>query len=340
VSLDPSAAGILDGDGETAVQMAVGSPPRLAPVLLQVLAHRLAAVYEPLTLWWTDGSAAVEPSGLICRGLPDPESFASLLDGAWTGRRWWAIPSHAVDPAPEDESPGADEGPVTLRSAAASDAGRVRAINQDAFLERPDLGIWVVADGLGGHADGEIASRMVCDAFAGLGGEPTLEALIEAGTERLHQVNGHLVRAALRSRDGARSGSTVAALLVRGSRLAAVWAGDSRVYRWRDGQLAQVTRDHNLAAAGETLATGDANVVTRAVGGENTLELDVRRDRARPGDRYLLCSDGLTRTVPDSRIESWMASGDAPAVVRGLVDAALAAGAPDNVTVVVVDVSP
>ena len=93
VSLDPSAAGILDGDGETAVQMAVGSPPRLAPVLLQVLAHRLAAVYEPLTLWWTDGSAAVEPSGLICRGLPDPESFASLLDGAWTGRRWWAIPS-------------------------------------------------------------------------------------------------------------------------------------------------------------------------------------------------------------------------------------------------------
>ena len=114
-----------------------------------------------------------------------------------------------------------------------------------------------------------------------------------------------LNRVAERSLLGVRCGSTVAALLLRGSRLAIVWAGDSRVYRWRAGRLEQLTRDHSLAELDGADGGQPSNVITRAVGGDATLQLDVRRDRARAGDRYLLCSDGLTRTLSVERIEAW-----------------------------------
>ena len=227
--------------------------------------------------------------------------------------------------------------PIVFHSSAASDVGRLRSVNQDAFLERTEVGIWVVADGLGGHADGEIASRMVCDAFADLVPAASFDELIETAAERMHQVNDQLIRAAARSLEGVRCGSTVAALLVRGDRLAILWAGDSRVYRWRESELTQLTHDHSLAES-EALVGGEtSNVVTRAVGGDDALELDVYRDRVRPGDRFLLCSDGLTRNVPHLRIGEWMANPALAETVRGLIAATLDAGAPDNVTVLVVE---
>ena len=147
---------------------------------------------------------------------------------------------------------------------------------------------------------------MVCDALADFVPDASFEDTIDGARERMQQVNEHLVRAGSAvALDGVRSGSTVVALLVRGTRCAVLWAGDSRVYRWRGGRLEQLTRDHSLAESDG--ATGrDAHAITRAVGGEATLTLDVHRDGVRAGDRFLLCSDGLTRRVPEGQIRAWM----------------------------------
>jgi serine/threonine protein phosphatase PrpC len=133
------------------------------------------------------------------------------------------------------------------------------------------------------------------------------------------------------------SGSTVAALMARGTRCAVLWAGDSRVYRMRSGRLEQLTRDHSLVAESEGLTSAPSNIVTRAIGGEATLTVDVQRERVSAGDRFLLCSDGLTRMVPEAEIQRWMEDDDIQAAVEGLIAATLSAGAPDNVTVLIVE---
>jgi len=220
-----------------------------------------------------------------------------------------------------------------FRSAAATDIGRVREVNQDSFLERTDVGIWAVADGLGGHSHGEVASRMVCEALADVVPGATLDDAVNAARERVGEVNDQLAQAALRPVDPVQSGSTVVALLVRGTRCAILWAGDSRAYRWRTGRLEQLTVDHSLAEEEGIASTA----ITRAVGGEPLLLLDLHRDRIQAGDRFLLCSDGLTRIVPDRQIREWMESDDIRHAVDGLVTATLEAGAPDNVTALIVE---
>jgi serine/threonine protein phosphatase PrpC len=227
--------------------------------------------------------------------------------------------------------------PLRFRSAAATDVGRVRSHNEDGFLERPEVGLWAVADGLGGHSDGEIASRMVCDALADFEPDRTFEDTVEAARERIHQVNDHLLRASARSALTDRCGSTVVVLLVRGRRCAILWAGDSRVYRWRDGRLEQLSRDHRLTGPDGSPAPEESSVITRAVGVEPALTLDLHRDTVRPDDRFLLCSDGLTRVVSEARIGEWLEEKDITVAIDGLIKSTLDAGAPDNVTVLIAE---
>jgi type VI secretion system protein ImpM len=333
VVLESAGAVLQDrGDGW---QIPISSPGELGSAFEQMLTQHLSAVYEPMVLWWTDGSSRVQPSCVIGKGLPHPDMFTAMLDGGWRERRWRSVAARIETAAQLSDVLIDDPTPPRFRSAAASNAGCVREINQDSFIERTDVGIWGVADGLGGHSDGEVASRMVCDALAEVSVGASFEELIAVVRQRVGDVNDQLIRAATRPVNAVQSGSTLVALLARGSSYAVLWAGDSRAYRWRDGGLEQLTRDHSLVA----LEGGsvDSHAITRAVGGEETLELDVVRERVHPGDRFLLCSDGLTRTVPDDRLAALLAHEDIAQAVDDLIKASLAAGAPDNVTALVVE---
>lgn len=231
-----------------------------------------------------------------------------------------------------------------FRSAALTHAGRLRATNQDAFIERaelaPTMGLWAVADGMGGHRDGDVASNMVCSTLAALKPRPTLEATVLELQRRVNLVNARLYAAAVRPINPIQSGTTLVALLAQRATCAIVWAGDSRVYRLRQRRFTQLTTDHTLAAQHPSHAYPDEVVhhgITRAVGGEDVLRLDVRHDEIQPGDRYLLCSDGLTHELADERIEPLLREGDVGRCAQALLDATLATSARDNVTVVVVE---
>jgi serine/threonine protein phosphatase PrpC len=224
-------------------------------------------------------------------------------------------------------------------SAGITDVGRLRGTNQDAFVEFNQAGVWAVADGMGGYRDGDVASRMVCEGLQGLDADGSLDQAATVLRQRMSGVNRRLYEAAVRPVNPIVSGSTVVILLVRRTDCAVLWAGDSRVYRWRHGQLTQLTTDHTWAAELNLQHADEEadHAITRAVGGEDSLMLDMRRDRVQLGDRYLLCSDGLTRELSDVQIAGAMAGSDVQSCAKALIEATLQAGARDNVTVVVVE---
>jgi serine/threonine protein phosphatase PrpC len=224
-------------------------------------------------------------------------------------------------------------------SAGLTDVGRLRSSNQDAYKELVAGGLWVVADGMGGYRDGDVASRMVCDAVQDIPGDLPFERAIDTIRQRMSDVNSALHSAAIRPVDPVVSGSTVAMFLVRRTSCAMLWAGDSRIYRLRHSRLTQLTSDHTWAAELNLQQPGEEadHAITRAVGGEDTLLLDVRRDRVRLGDRYLLCSDGLTHELHDEQIAALLGEGEPQACAKSLIDATLETGARDNVTVIVID---
>jgi protein phosphatase/serine/threonine-protein phosphatase Stp1 len=229
--------------------------------------------------------------------------------------------------------------PLLLTGHGATHAGAVRPRNEDAFVDRADIGLWAVADGAGGHGAGDVASAAIAAALEGL--PPGLSA-----AELLAQVRLRLgaVHAELRGRAAARRiiASTVVVLLARGGHYALLWAGDSRAYRLRDGRLERLTRDHSvvqemveggLIDAAEAESHPQANVITRAVGAEGELELEKASARIAAGESFLLCSDGLFKALPEEEIARRLAAGEG---AEGLVAAAVARGARDNVTAVLV----
>ncbi len=233
-----------------------------------------------------------------------------------------------------------------FRSWAATHPGAKRTHNEDAYVDRPDLGIWAVADGAGGHAAGEVASGMIADALEAIPAGLSASDLLAQVRIALEQTHAALRDEAARRGPDVLVASTVVVMLARDEHFACLWAGNSRAYLLRSGELHQITRDHSLVqelleagAIGpdEVMNHPRSNVITRAVGAElDEFALDKVSDRLLPGDRFLLCSDGLCKTLPDVALASLLGASDGvPPQV--LVDAALAANVSDNVTAVAVE---
>ena len=232
-----------------------------------------------------------------------------------------------------------------LRSVARTHVGLVRKHNEDSFLERPDLGLWTVADGMGGMTAGEVASQAIVAALDGIAGPLDAPALTGEIRRRLTAVNQSLLDLAAGRGSGLVIGSTVAGLVVRGGHFACFWSGDSRVYRLRAGELDQLTRDHSLVQdmvdAGllrpeDAESHPQASVIQRAVGVDEAFELDWVHAPVEPGDVFLLCSDGLTRMVPDRELEQVLSHGAIEEICPALIALTLERGAKDNVTVILV----
>jgi serine/threonine protein phosphatase Stp1 len=228
-----------------------------------------------------------------------------------------------------------------IRCTTATHPGTKRSHNEDALLSRPDLGLWAVADGAGGHSCGEVAARMVVTALDAI--PPNLTAAEMLAQVRLRLAGAHHM---LRQGSGERIvASTVVALVIREDYFACLWAGDSRAYLMRDGALDQLTVDHSLVqdlldqgaidpAAAEQHP--QANVITRAIGADGAEpELDKKIGKVMPGDRFLLCSDGLCKTLVTAELARLLRE-DASA--EQILSATLAADASDNVTAVTIHV--
>lgn len=229
------------------------------------------------------------------------------------------------------------------RHSARTHAGLVRAANEDAVLARP--GLWVVSDGMGGHDAGDFASGAVVEALAAIPADLGPATLMHAARDAVQ--DAHRAIAAEAARRGATIGATVVILVIADAHFLCLWAGDSRLYRLRDGALEMLSLDHSVV--GQMVEAGDltwaeaethpqANQITRAVGVGATLDLDKRRGEVRPGDRFLLCSDGLTRHADDATLTRLLAEAPIDAAAGRLLDAALAGGGSDNVSVIAVEV--
>lgn len=218
--------------------------------------------------------------------------------------------------------------------------GCVRTLNEDAFLNRPDIGLWAVADGMGGHEGGEVASAAVIEALSAVSNFTTAYAFRDAAAQALNDVNSRLLDLAA---DRGTMGSTVVTLLAHEGHYACLWAGDSRAYLYRQGALKRVTRDHSIVqemvdagAISEERARVHprSNVITRAVGARDDLGLESVFGPIHAGDRFLLCSDGLTGVITDREIAEAMIRAPLEAAAERLLDHALARGAPDNVSLI------
>ena len=236
---------------------------------------------------------------------------------------------------------------MRFECASRTHVGLKRKINEDSILAEPDRGLWVVADGMGGHEAGEVASAAVVDALRRLPDFDELDKLTGAGVEALRQVNDDLIRLARSNGSERTIGTTVVGLLILGGRFRCFWAGDSRAYWIRGGEIMRLSRDHSLVQdlvdAGmlqpeEAEHHENANVITRAVGVRERLDVDTVSGDAQPGDFFLLASDGLTRLVQDDEIAAEIGRGVLEQAADRLIEMVLARGAPDNVSVIIIRV--
>ena len=214
-----------------------------------------------------------------------------------------------------------------------------RRLNEDAVLAGPDRRLWAVADGMGGHDAGEVASAMVIEALSRSGDD------MRGAMAALDEVNARLIELGRLGPETRTIGSTVVGLVANGDAFTCFWAGDSRAYRVRDGKLVRLTRDHSLVQdlvdsgmidENQAETHPNANVITRAVGVADRLQVDTVRGDVRPGDLFLLASDGLTRLVTDRELGTELGDGDLERSADRLLQLTLDRDAPDNVSLILV----
>jgi type VI secretion system protein ImpM len=344
-------ADLENKNADRAVRMemdAIDAIPEAFGLLGSCLLSRSGLKYSQ---WATTGSDLLKPSLLVYQGLPPTIEYAGFLTGDWTHlglRHPVKVPAPVIEPEsspPENTEPqmanaiGGET--IQWRSVGCSDVGKVRAINEDAYLDHPQCGIWAVADGMGGHAAGDEASQATVDALSELGPFRTLQSLSTEVENCLQEINIDLINRSEESNSEHIMGCTIVAMLAVEQRCAVIWAGDSRLYRYRNGHLSQMTHDHSpeaeMADPGQVPAKSSrSNIVTRALGATKELVTESLSFEAVHGDVYLLCSDGLDKEVNPKEISKILSQRDLEVCSRELIDLALSRGARDNVTVVVV----
>ncbi len=230
-----------------------------------------------------------------------------------------------------------------------TNVGKVRALNEDALLERSEMGLWVVADGMGGHDSGDMASSMIVNDLKKIHEGLKLNRIVDDIEDKLIGVNKKLREKSRKSRRKSTIGSTAVILVAYENYCVYLWVGDSRLYRLNNKSLQQLTRDHSqiqiyldndLITEEEAAVHPHRNMITRAVGAMEELYVDIDIQLTSKNDRFLLCSDGLTRHLSDTEIEQIMNNNECiEKTCNTLIDEVLQRGAEDNVTAIVVDVN-
>ena len=231
------------------------------------------------------------------------------------------------------------------RYSARTHVGLVRSVNEDSVLAIPELGIWVVSDGMGGHDGGDFASQSVTEALAMIPLDLDPASTMHASRDALHAAH-RSVRRNPRAREARPWGATAIVLVLAGEHFVCLWVGDSRLYRLRGGQVEMLSSDHSVV--GEMVEEGrltwaeaelhpQANQITRAIGVGEHLIIDKRRGDVLPGDRFLLCSDGLTKYADEGMLQHFLSNTPIETVADALLQVALDGGGADNISVIVIE---
>lgn len=325
---------------------------RTADAFVGLNAKLLASFMPGYSLWSNEGSEHVQAALLACEGLPPISSFAGFLNDR----------INPVDPIIEcdviinplvnhpmtkseqpslssilsSDKPSLPES--CWRSWAITHTGKRRKHNEDSLLNRPEAGLWVVADGMGGHKAGDVASQLIVNTLKSLPPTEPLEDYVKAVELYLQNVNTQLRQLAAKEYGNQLVGSTVIALVCQSQQCAFLWAGDSRLYRLRNNKLQQLTQDHcgSEEQNSSFWSVKSNNIITRAIGAADYLELDAEMLDVLEGDVFLLCSDGLDKEMSFKEIEHIMQTKAHSDIANTLIDETLARGARDNVTVIVV----
>ena len=341
---------------------------RDTPLAFETLSERLNQRFlSHCSYWRSMATEDAKPSLLLCEGMPPFDAYVGFLNGQWPQRGWQFASSRlplsaasvnagavtlaiAATSLPEvDAKPASPSETVEATqpwlSYGRSVVGMRRKLNEDAILVRPEAGMWAVADGMGGHSAGDVASRALVDGLAKLPPVDDLEYYSEQVAACLHGVNRDLLQQAKSRGNGHIIGSTIVVLLISGRQFHYLWAGDSRLYRYRQGELQQLTSDHSLynesislglEPLDGSLEQGRGNVITRAVGADQQLQLDCGEGDIAEGDLFILCSDGLDKELTSADIALFCQQGSVAEITENLVREAETRGGRDNISVIVV----
>jgi type VI secretion system protein ImpM len=333
-----------------------------ADAFIELNAKLLAHFMSGYSLWSNGGAEHVQSALLAYEGLPAIGNFAAFLNSK-TNTKDEIIPPGYMRKLPENNSKPTvtpinslhstgtvsslnsiltNDNPLSKSSCwhswAITHTGKRRKHNEDAVLNKPNARLWMVADGMGGHKAGDIASQLIVNTLKDVSPTEPLDVYAKTVEQCLQNVNTQLRQLSTKEYGNQLVGSTVVALVCDDQYCTFLWAGDSRLYRLRDATLQQLTQDHceNDEQSSSGWSVKSVNIITRAVGADTDLVLDVGRIDVLDGDVFLLCSDGLNKEMSFKEIEHIIKNSEHHEIADALINETLARGARDNVSVIVV----
>ncbi len=238
-----------------------------------------------------------------------------------------------------------DDTAIRWRSASYSNVGKVRQCNEDSFLDKTESGIWAIADGMGGHEAGDVASQTIVKRLNELTPRAYISDYTDLVEDCLLEINRELLEYSRTELNGLTIGSTVVCMIARGNLGVALWVGDSRLYRLRGDDFVQLTKDHSevqrlvdegVISREQAEKSAFKNVLTRAMGAHDVVEIDINAFDVKEGDRYLLCSDGVYNELEEAQLIELTKCKNFNKITDKLTTACLSTPARDNFTFIVI----